>query len=103
MGNVGVHRSLTIGRICSAPTTARAASVGAPDASRESVDGFDCANTGAGAIASATPTIREPQRLAQMTHGIFSLASMSGRMVVGMFPPSANHSLQLCSRKPSCS
>ena len=26
-----------------------------------------------------------------------------GRMVVGMFPPSANHSLQLCSRKPSCS
>jgi hypothetical protein len=37
------------------PPTARAASVGAPDASRESVDGFDCANTGAGAIA--TPTI----------------------------------------------
>jgi hypothetical protein len=26
-----------------------------------------------------------------------------GRMVVGIFPPSANHSLQLCSRKPSCS
>ena len=47
--------------ICSAPT-ARAASVGAPDASRESVDGFDCANTGTGAIATLTIANRSALR-----------------------------------------
>jgi hypothetical protein len=63
-----------------------------------------------GALALALAQSQAPRRRSRTaapcaeTHRIFSLASMSGSTgVVGMLPPSANHSLQLCSRKPSCS
>jgi hypothetical protein len=98
-------RRLATEPIRSAPT-ARGASVSVPDASRELVDGLDCANSQRWHWRNRKRYAGdgEKQRLAQMTSGASSPSPQrQGRMMVGMFPPSANHSLQLCSRKPSCS